>query len=762
MADDTQQPQLDPSFDYAKLPDGSYAKFAKGTNPLVIQAKLAGAGLIKPKPYSGPIAETKPDVTLPKAYGFTPRNMAKNLVEGGKGVVKGSYDIAATAMKPHSQGGGVEPALNKIFDPMREQFKQAKSAYNNNQLMAAATHFVAGSIPMLGPAAADLGTQAGTGDIGGASTKALGMYLTGKGTEAVSKTAGDFVDPVKLRQRAGDLNTKVLKTAEEGKLNKTDAGLQVAQEQIVSNMKKLPAKIEQVRQAKNAKVEALAKYHDAQGHTVDAETDLAPRLRNIAQRMNTRGLLDTQTISALKQITNRITQQVDMQTGKMIPRNLKSMKVSEALALTKGLGETTNWDSASVATEPFRKEIRQVINDAVDKVDPEIGKTRAEESRLIKARDAADKQFTAMKNEKLATATGIFRSNAPTIGIWLGLRALGLMAPVTALGTVILMKTMAESTLSRTARAALYAKAADLLDRTFGTAPSAPNATTGPNVPQVPPSKTLGPNTPQRAANAGKVPPTAGSPQGGPMAPRAGLPTMPGASPQFTVSPPRGLPAKATRAKPGSGDYVKKSTSTVPDTPAAVVSAVETKPAGAVKPEGQTVAKSTTPSDVSTRNKAMMDRLDTLLTRKPGSGAENNAIKREIDQIKRLISGEATGAEASAINKRIADRERLAGKRAEAGATQKGTQATGTVESVSQAANPEQRAMALDAGYKALEKFEGGKMMAQALRNTAKAMQKVDPSYDEVEKLTEAITILKSMPAEDIAGAAKRVEKRMQ
>lgn len=675
-----------------------------------------------------PASQTDPT----KNYGFTMQNIRKNVGEGFKAAYEGTKEMGKTLLNPKTSGN-VNRALDQfVFKPGDEQLRKAKSDYNNKRLMESAGHFIAAGIPFLGPIAASIGEQAGTGDIGGAAAKGSAMYLAGKGTELVagnvSKAASDALTPEALRQRAASLDTKVLKTAETGARDKTAIGLQVANEQIVGTMKQLPTKIEQVRSAKQAKVEALAKYHDSKGRVVDAEQSLAPLLRNTAARLNAQGLLTGQVRSGVQSLLKRITTKWDFAANKEVPRDLSKLKVSEAIELTKGLEDLSSFGKdAPAAIEIFARQTRQVINDAIDKVDPEIGKTRAEQSRLIKARDAAAEHYTKMLNDKVGVARGIMYSNAPTIGMWLGLRALGLMTPVTALGSVILIKTLAESALSRTARAALYAKAADLFERASPALQGVSLRGGGPSGPQMGRGPTLGPGGPKLAANAPAAPSTA---------PRGGLPAMPPAN--TGPAAPRGLPESATRARAGSGDYVKGTTK----------QAAEPKPMA-----GQSGAKGTsTSSPAAPQTKAMLDRLDTLLERKPKSGAENNAIKREIGEIKQILSGKASATEQSAINKRIADRERLASKRSAAGAVQTGNQTGASGEAVSQGASPEMRAIALDAGYKALAHYEGGAEMVKALKSTAKAMQKIDPSYDEVEKLTEALQVLKQVSGDLDAG----------
>lgn len=709
-----------PQLQYYKK-QGSDGKWyqTQASSPDEAKAKLAKAM---------PASQTDPT----KNYGFTMQNIRKNVGEGFKAAYEGTKELGKTLLDPKTSDN-VNRALDQfVFKPGDEQLRKAKSDYNNKRLIESAGHFIAAGIPLLGPIAASIGEQAGTGDIGGAVAKGSAMYLAGKGTELVagnvSKGANVALDPAYHKAQAALLDTKVLKTADAGAKNYNLAtGLEVAQQKIMGTLKTLPDKIEQVRSAKQAKVEALAKYHDSKGSVVDAEQSLAPLLRNTAARLNAQGLLTGQVRSGVQSLLKRITTKWDFAANKEIPRDLSKLKVSEAIELTKGLEDLSSFGKDTLAAiEVFARQTRQVINDAIDKVDPEIGKARAEQSRLIKARDAAKKNYTDALNEKKSMGFRMIYGSMGSIGTYLSLKALGVV-PTVAIGSVIVARTLAQSTLSRTVRAALHAYAADILERSIGALAAPPNAASGPSGPQMGRGPTLSPGAPQGAANAPVAPSTA---------PPSGLPAMPPANTGPAAS--RGLPESATRARAGSGDYVKGS----------IKQTAEPKPMA-----GQSGAKGTSTSQpAAPQTKAMLDRLDTLLERKPKSGAENNAIKREIGEIKQILSGKASATEQSAINKRIADRERLASKRSAAGAVQTGNQTGASGEAVSQGASPEMRAIALDAGYKALAHYEGGAEMVKALKSTAKAMQKIDPSYDEVEKLTEALQVLKQVSGDLDAG----------
>lgn len=858
MPQDTAQPQLDPGFDYAKLPDGSYAKFTKGTSQEEMRGRLIAAGKLPTTSYTAPKGQglakpAQPTFQLPAAYGFTPKNMAKNAWEGAKGVVKGTYDLGATMLgkpDPNKQGGNVEQTLEKVFQPMREQWKQAQEMAKQKRLSEAIGHGMAGSIPMMGPWGASLGEQAGRGDVGGAVGQAIGMGLTAKaGDVAIDKVTG-FADPAVLRDRAAKLDTKVLKTAQAGaKGYKLSTALQVAKEGIYGSLKALPDKIEAKRSAMNTQVQSLTRQLDAQGITLDITNEIAPITRDVMAVANQRGTLTSQLRTQISGLLKRVTTETNMQTGAVQPRNLATMKVSDALALQKGLEDLSAFGKdAPIAINNLARRLRGVIGDKLGQVSPEMQRLRAAESNLITARDAARKNYADALNDGRTGAKGFIYSNLPTAGVYLALKGLGLPFGG-AIATALVLRTLAQSTLSRTFRAAMYAKAADLLDgaisRNAGAA--GPNAGVSPiGGPQLPQGG-------QPLTNKGVTP------QNGPQNPTATPagargPINMGVAPSSVVTPPalsRGtlqLPEVASRAMRGSGDYVKgqkepagsylaekakadsvaksniklerqgKTKNVVmkgldlhkiekvgitddmlddsirrhkeawprePEMTRAKAreaiehmkgdqeiwrvetnhgnvdvfvkkGASETEAIGeAAKIIGQNRMSGKdvlTPTIEQAKSKAMMDRLDTLYERQsnPKSGADRNAIEREITEIKRVLSGDAKGADASGINKRIADRERLAGKRATAKAetpgTQTGSQTGTTAEPATRSsASPENRAMLLDMGYKKIATYDGGPEMATALRKHAKDMIKADPSFDEVTALAEALNALKEV-----------------
>jgi hypothetical protein len=105
----------------------------------------------------------------PAAYGFTPGNIAKNVGRGlselGKGAVQIADDVGGAILPQRFGGDPITQTklVQHIVDPM-----QAEAAKARQGGPGSVGHAIASGIPMIGPYAANLGEQAGSGDVGGA------------------------------------------------------------------------------------------------------------------------------------------------------------------------------------------------------------------------------------------------------------------------------------------------------------------------------------------------------------------------------------------------------------------------------------------------------------------------------------------------------------------------------------------------------------------------------------------------------------------
>ena len=773
-----QSPQLDPGFDYAKLPDGSYAKFKKGTSEAEMRGRLIAAGKLPATPVTpqqarpgqpsafkiaaqekraqntqkygvGEIASGSSIASygghLPY-YGFTPGNMLDAIVRQGMGgLVKFGGEVAKDAANNPNwfstmpQGQRPSTMQKFVYDPAREQQEIGLEQIKSGKILEGSGHVLASGIPLIGPWAASLGEQSGRGDVGGAVGQAIGGLLAGKTGKYIIDIVKDPATGEMLKNQAAKMDSRTLRVGKERtKLPESIAtGRELAARHLWGLRKTLPEQIDLVRNKVHQ--ETMRDISDAttSGKTIDVYRDVVPIIQEAKQVLIRKGV-DQTTNAQVEAFLKQLDTKTDPRTGQQIPRDWSKLTPSELydlMSYEKGIYGVLSKYSKFEATRPeavnnLARRIREKAIAGLDQAVPGVASKMASEHELINNRDAAVKLRTDAINGKSNAGRGMIYSTTG-LALYGGLKMLGLggMA-LPFIGTIAILKALA-SVAPRTLAANLLYRAGELWD-------TAVKASAGPTAPLQPSSPTGGPQLPQGGqplVNKGvmgqNAPGGASARPTPPVAPASVVSTNPatGIDTVPTERPlTRGtmLPEKATRARAGSGDYVKG------------------EPPKAAAPS-RNVAES------NTKNKAMLDRLDTLYERqaKPKSGADRNAIEREIAEIKRVLSGEAKGTDASAINKRIADRERLAAKRSEAKSATPGAQTAAqagtTAEPAAQGMSPEQRSLLLDAGYKKLATYDGGPEMVKAMRKLAKDMSKVDPSYDEVTALTDALNALREV-----------------
>lgn len=141
---------------------------------------------------------------------------------------------------------------------------------------------------------------------------------------------------------------------------------------------------------------------------------------------------------------------------------------------------------------------------------------------------------------------------------------------------------------------------------------------------------------------------------------------------------------------------------------------------------------------MSAKTKAMMDRVDVLQERidNPKSAADKTAAVREMDELKKMISGESTGVE----EKRLAGRERVAKFRAKQASQATPVEIAGS-EPVASSGTPEQTLSAIQQGREYLKTLPGGpEFLTKFNVNVKKA--KLSPEQ-ELDGLVEGILQLK-------------------
>lgn len=769
--------------------DGQWYK-TQALNADQARAKFESKKLIDPKPVEN---------QLPPYLGFTPQNVVKNVVEGAKGLVKGTTDLATDLWKnPNWIIGKDSTAKKFVFDPSDAERAKAAQEWKSGSKVAAAGHELAAAIPFVGPWAASLGEQAGKGDVGGATGQAIGTMspaeLAKVTVKAGVKGVQSFVDPVKNATVIAKLNQHALKMAEGGvKDPAAYAAIRVAKEQIHGNIESVYQQIDQAIKAREPLKQQALQKAIAAGAKIDPAIaqEMAQRIDEVRQNLIKGGTYGPDDARAVQQFIDQLDKKPDI-TGKgMVRRDWTNLQDVYDVTRTGGLlTENAKFESAPSGVREtiakMAKNARAIAVRGIDQAAPDVARLSREQSELVRAREAANDIVIASRKGNAAIFRGIMSSNAPTLVGWIAARELLGMQAAVALGGVIVLKRLAESTQSRTYRAALRAKLLERQEAAIARS-AGPTGAAGASSPQSGPQGPTGPQVPQAQQLTGGLGPQA-APQAGPLlAPQGGSPqagtyfgpravsSMPGAE-DLNKYP--ALAGKGV-AVPGETDVTKAAQQaaqmTHPPTPSAdelnarmrstAQPARDTAILDQIKKEHpdwtlsqqlQEAAKRANPpkaaagptvaeSNISSKHKAMLDRLDDLMSRTPRSGAENNAIRREIAEVKKILSGEATGKEASAINKRIADRERLAAKRAEVKATSGG--ATTGPATASQAAapqaSPEMRAMALDAGYKKLASYDGGPEMVKALQKQAKELRTTE--YDEVQALADALQVLREV-----------------
>lgn len=654
----------------------------------------------------------------------------REAVEGPVRAVKGMVTAPFQMMKPRSQDevqyGPAGRLLLHLGQDTMSALEAGKTARDKSK---ASGENLSGQIlatleqyPIIGGAIRHMesGGPGFTPQMLGGLTE-LGTYgiapkILDKGIEAITPTAEG------LRTRAAQLNTKVLKQATTASRDyKTSVGLQVAQEGIIASAKKLPEQIEQARVAQNANAARAAAEADKAGKIVDVTKNIKPIIDQVKQVLNSRGVLTQSTIAEINSFLRQLYTKRDLKTGQVIPRDLSKLSVSEAVDLTRHDGVlSTNAEFTKTRTDAVNNLARRLsaeFNDEIGRQAPAVQAARAAESKLIIARDAARENYVKILNDRTSLGKSIIYSGAGSIGAYLGLKALG-AAPMAAIGSVVILRVLAESALSRTARAALYARAADILDggiraNAAATLPQgAPPAAGGGLLPTAPWQLQGGPPNAKLGPGVGQPP------NAPPFAPATVVDTNPTASQAASMTrSPLQLSGASTEARSSGAQSTATSQPKIPD-----VAAVSETP----KYDYQALYR---------------EAVDEV----PRNAMHREQLTKMKAELERALSGKATKQELSTINKHIADRQRLTAKRAESTTTQTGVGTTSTGEPIASTASPEMRSMALDLGYRKLATYDGGPEMVAKIKKLSKEMQKVDPSWDEVSALTEALEHMKSM-----------------
>ncbi len=188
-------PQNQPTYDYTQDPEFLNASvmqqdaYLKANDPEYAAAdpKTRGAYIAHIKGFDQPTQfEQQNQGSQKPYYGFTPGNLAGQAWQGAKELASGTYNLGKDILtQPFAT-----TFQNDVAAPLEAQQQQAQQLRQQGRNTEAFGHTIASYLPFLGPAAASLGEQAGSGDIGGAAARAAGQYGAVKGAQVAAEYGG--------------------------------------------------------------------------------------------------------------------------------------------------------------------------------------------------------------------------------------------------------------------------------------------------------------------------------------------------------------------------------------------------------------------------------------------------------------------------------------------------------------------------------------------------------------------------------------------
>jgi hypothetical protein len=142
------------------------------------------------------------------AQSFDIYNVAKNIKDGVMGMAHFAHDLGTDLRDNPNWVLGRHSTYEKFVGaPAEEQARQATELWGKGRKIEAAGHEMAGMLPLIGPYVAKLSAQAGTGDVGGATSQGLGAVIGGKTMEMAAKAPSEAFDLAKdFSNRANSLD----------------------------------------------------------------------------------------------------------------------------------------------------------------------------------------------------------------------------------------------------------------------------------------------------------------------------------------------------------------------------------------------------------------------------------------------------------------------------------------------------------------------------------------------------------------------------
>lgn len=644
-------------------------------------------------------------------------------------------------------------ALQRLaVNPAIEQFHKAGESYDKGNLSEAAGHAGAGVLPLVGPWAASLGERASSGDVAGAITEGISGLLVPKVLEKGVKAIPTVAELAKtMETKAVELNTKALKPTNMAK----PVGEAVAKAKIWGTKAALPGKIRQAINENTAQVQQAVGAADKAGVTLDVAKALDDAVDAARQRPAFMG--DKKALADIGKWKQELSSPIDPATGRPSVRNWTQVKPSEALEMSRGLEKSAGWEGSPPShIQALATQFRKILGQELDNAAPGVAELRRQNSGLIEAEKAAKQLSDKVAKEQMTFAKHwLSAPNMSKLALSFvaleGLKEMG-MPYLGAAGAVIGLRALGESMTSRTARAAIYQTAAEIM-----TGQRLPTAARGAVRAPVTPNPTQPPQTPVGAPQA-QQPPQVPVPQqltaGTPMAPAAPTQPAPTAVPPTppitpgsvaeatthrppvtpTVEPPKevflGEAAKKTPTdlsaleKAGAKHETRVVNKATMEAPKTETERIEQEAIRRGQP-APSATPATTPEAVKADAiaEAMGKLQDKLASAK--SGHERVTAQRNIDMLQEAInSGKGTESAAfKLVKQRLQAAERQARVREKSASEGPGLNSTAPVEAVSPGPSPEQTAISLEDGYAQLKAL--GKVKVHGQEVDANTMVKL-------------------------------------
>jgi hypothetical protein len=335
----------------------------------------------------------------PANAGFTLGNIAKNAWEGGKELVKGTGQLLSDVggvILPQKLGGDPitdTQLMHHIVDPM-----QAEAAKARQGGPGSFGHAIASGIPLIGPYAANLGEQAGSGDVGGALAKGLTQYaapnLISKAAPLVSKAAGRAV-----------LLGKTPEAAYESALKPSTTLGETERAQIVQTGLKNEIPVSKAGHAKiGDTIDAInQKVKDTIATDPTRPISPLPALQNLNE---VRGRFQTQVnpaadVSAVEASGKEFADQLN--TGATGPVPHRNLGAAEAQAMKQGtyraLGDK-NYTELKGASVEAQKGLARGLRTEIAKQFPEIGPLNEAEGKLLDLQPVLERAIARNSNHQ--------------------------------------------------------------------------------------------------------------------------------------------------------------------------------------------------------------------------------------------------------------------------------------------------------------------------------------------------------------------------